>query len=106
MATYRQQTGILGAITTCPSCVTPIKNIAGGSYASSSLACASTDIVNNFYFEGNIIETGVTVYTDSGLLNTFVGDNGWYRVDSQDATRSMLISSSGEVGPFITLCNP
>ena len=83
-----------------------IKSIAGGSYTSSSLACASTDIVNNFYFEGNIIAEGVTVYTDSGLLYTFVGDNGWYRVDSQDATRSMQISSSGEVGLFITLCNP
>ena len=84
----------------------PLKSIAGGSYTSSSLACGSTDTLNIFYFEGNIIEAGATVYTDSGLLNTFVGDNGWYRVDSQDATRSMQINSSGEVGLFITLCNP
>lgn len=104
MATYRQQTGILGAITTCPSCVAPSSNPAGFSRSTLSEACSSTDITYYFYFEDNTIANGGTVYTDQSLSTVFVGDNGWYRVSvSGESVRSMQINASGEIST-LSLC--
>ena len=94
----------------CPdgNCVvptpTPVSNPAGSSVGTSALACSSTDIVHDFYFEGNVIEVGATVYTDVGVSNVFVGNSGWYRVDSPGATRAMQINSLGEIIGTMSLC--
>ena len=104
LATYRRQTSLgLGATTTCSSCP-PLLNSASTSYSNNLGACASTDITNSFYFTGNIMQPGVTVYTDVGLSNIFVGNSGHYRVDSTDATRSIQINSLGVIINFMALC--
>ena len=101
---YRQQTtGNLGATTSCPTC-TPLLNSASISYSNDLNACASTDVPNSFYFTGNIIQPGVTVYTDVGLSTIFVGNSGHYRVDSVDATRSIQINSFGVIINSMSLC--
>jgi hypothetical protein len=101
---YRQQTtGNLGATTSCPAC-TPLLNSASTSYSNDLNACASTDVPNSFYFTGNIIQPGVTVYTDVGLSTIFVGNSGHYRVDSVDATRSIQINSLGVIINSMSLC--
>jgi hypothetical protein len=83
---------------------TPLSNPAGASTTSSNAACSSTDLTHTFYFEENTIATGVTVYTDVGLSNIFVGNSGWYRVDSVDATRAMQINNLGEIIGQMALC--
>ena len=101
---YRQQTtGNLGATTSCPAC-TPLLNSASISYSNNLNACASTDVPNSFYFTGNIIQPGVTVYTDVGLSTIFIGDSGYYRLDSIDATRSIQINSLGVIINSMSLC--
>lgn len=77
---------------------------ASTSYSNELGACASIDITNSFYFAGELIEPGVTVYTDVNLSTIFVGDNGHYRVDSIDAARSMQIDQFGVVINSISLC--
>ena len=104
LATYRRQTSLsLGATTTCPGCP-PLLNSASTSYSNDLGACASTDIPNSFYFTGNIIQPGVTVYTDVGLSNIFAGNSGYYRVDSTDATISIQINNPGVIINYLTLC--
>ena len=78
---------------------TPIAYVAGGSTANELSACASSDATYDFYFEGNAIEFGSVVYTDSGLSNIFVGDSGYYRVDANNniAHQSLQINSTGTV---------
>ena len=83
---------------------TPLANTASTSYSNDLGACASTDITNTFYFTGNIMQPGVTVYTDSGLSTIFVGNSGYYRVDSVDATRSIQINASGVIINNMALC--
>jgi hypothetical protein len=83
---------------------TPLANPAGASTTSSNGACNSSDLTYNFYFEENIIVEGATVYTNSSLGNIFVGDSGWYRVDSVDATRAMQINNFGKIIGFMALC--
>ena len=85
--------------------VTPLANPAGASTTSSNNACSSTDLTYTFYFEGNTIEPGVTVYTDSGLSTIFVGDGGWYRVDSANATRAVQITNFGKIAGNMALCS-
>ena len=104
MPNYRQQTsGNLGAVSACASCP-PLLNTASTSYSNDLGACASTDITNSFYFTGNIMQPGVTVYTDVGLSTIFVGNSGHYRVDSVDATRSIQINSFGVIINSMSLC--
>ena len=104
LATYRRQTSLsLGATTTCPGCP-PLLNSASTSYSNDLGACASTDITNSFYFTGNIIQPGVTVYTDVGLSNIFIGNGDHYRVDSTDATRSIQINQFGVIINNMALC--
>ena len=105
MATsFREQTsGSLLAATGCASCP-PLLNTASTSYANDLGACASADITNDFYFTGNTIQPGVTVYTDVGLSTIFVGNSGHYRVDSVDATRSIQINQFGVIINFMALC--
>jgi|TARA_B110001469_G_scaffold17458_1_gene17734 hypothetical protein len=104
MPNYRQQTsGNLGAVGACASCP-PLLNTASTSYSNDLGACASTDITNSFYFTGNIMQPGVTVYTDVGLSTIFVGNSGHYRVDSVDATRSIQINSFGVIINSMSLC--
>ena len=50
------------------------------------------------------MQPGVTVYTDSGLSTIFVGNSGYYRVDSVDATRSIQINASGVIINNMALC--
>jgi hypothetical protein len=101
---FRQQTsGSLLAATGCPSCP-PLLNTASTSYSNDLGACASTDVTNSFYFTGNTIQPGVTVYTDVGLSTIFVGNSGHYRVDSPDATRSIQINSFGVIINSMSLC--
>ena len=101
---FRQQaSGSLLAATGCASCP-PLLNSASTSYNNTLGACASTDITNSFYFTGNIIQPGVTVYTDVGLSNIFAGNSGYYRVDSTDATISIQINNPGVIINYLTLC--
>ncbi len=83
---------------------TPLANSASTSYNNNLNSCASVDITNTFYFTGNIMQPGVTVYTDSGLSTIFVGNSGYYRVDSVDATRSIQINASGVIINNMALC--
>ena len=105
MATsFRQQaSGSLLAAASCASCP-PLLNSASTSYSNDLGACASTDITNSFYFTGNTIQPGVTVYTDVGLSTIFIGNSGHYRVDSVDATRSIQINSFGVIINSMSLC--
>ena len=104
MPDYRQLTSTtLNSVATCTSCP-PIKSLASTSYNNNLNACASIDIPNSFYFTGNIIQPGVTVYTDVGLSTIFVGNSGYYRVDSMDATRSIQINQFGVIINFMALC--
>ena len=103
LPTYRQQTGILGATTTCPSCVTPIGYTAGSSVETIASACASTDITHQFYFTENIIATNATVYTDSGLSTVFVGNGGYYRIDNTGFIQIAQITNFGKVSS-LSLC--
>ena len=104
MPDYRQLTSTtLNSVATCTSCP-PILNSASTSYNNNLNACASTDITNSFYFTGNIIQPGVTVYTDVGLSNIFAGNSGYYRVDSTDATISIQINNPGVIINYLTLC--
>ena len=82
----------------------PLSNPAGASTTSSTNACASPPTAYLFFFAGNIIVEGATVYTNFGLTNIFVGDSGWYRVDSVDATRAMQINSLGKIIGSMALC--
>ena len=101
---FRQQTsGSLLAATGCPSCP-PLLNTASTSYSNDLGACASTDVTNSFYFTGNTIQPGVTVYTDVGLSTIFIGNSGHYRVDSVDATRSIQIDAFGVIINNMALC--
>jgi hypothetical protein len=104
MPDYRQLTSTtLNSVATCTSCA-PVLNSASTSYSNDLGACASTDITNSFYFTGNTIQPGVTVYTDVGLSTIFVGNSGHYRVDSPDATRSIQINSFGVIINSMSLC--
>lgn len=101
---FREQTsGSLLAATSCPSCP-PLVNTASTSYSNDLGACASTDITNSFYFIGNIIQPGVSVFTDAGFSTKFVGNSGHYRVDSVDGARSIQINSSGAIINFMAIC--
>lgn len=104
MANYRQQTGILGPSTNCPSCVVINPYTAGASVATSALACASTDNTYTFYFEDNDISSGVTVYTNEALTDVFTGDSEWYRIDFGPNGQAAQINSSGQIFGFLTLC--
>jgi hypothetical protein len=104
MPDYRQLTSTtLNSVATCTSCA-PLLNIASTSYSNDLGACASADVTNSFYFTGNTIQPGVTVYTDVGLSTIFVGNSGHYRVDSPDATRSIQINSFGVIINSMSLC--
>ena len=101
---FRQQaSGSLLAATGCASCP-PLLNSASTSYNNTLNACASIDIPNSFYFTGNTIQPGVTVYTDVGLSTIFIGNSGHYRVDSVDATRSIQIDAFGVIINNMALC--
>mgnify|MGYP003638297744 FL=1 len=101
---FRQQaSGSLLAATGCASCP-PLLNSASTSYNNTLNACASIDIPNSFYFTGNTIQPGVTVYTDVGLSTIFIGNSGYYRVDSVDATRSIQIDAFGVIINNMALC--
>tara|TARA_R110000796_G_scaffold173668_2_gene290645 strand:+ start:6351 stop:6671 length:321 start_codon:yes stop_codon:yes gene_type:complete len=97
LSTYRQQTGILGATTNCGACGTPSPYPASTSYSNNLNACASIDLTQDFYFTGNNIAIGVEVYTDPGLSNIFIGNNGYYRIDNSGFTQSAQINSLGEI---------
>ena len=104
MPDYRQLTSTtLNSVATCTSCP-PVLNSASTSYSNDLGACASTDITNSFYFTGNTIQPGVTVYTDVGLSTIFIGNSGHYRVDSVDATRSIQIDAFGVIINNMALC--
>ena len=77
---------------------------ASQSFSNDLGACASLDIANDFYFTGDTIEPGVTVYTDVNLSTIFAGDSGHYRVDSIGATRSIQINQFGVVINTVALC--
>jgi|TARA_B110000285_G_scaffold72780_1_gene83830 hypothetical protein len=83
---------------------TPLLNSASTSYNSTLNACASIDITNSFYFTGNTIQPGVTVYTDVGLSTIFIGNSGYYRVDSVGATRAIQIDAFGVIINNMALC--
>jgi hypothetical protein len=103
MPDYRQLTSTtLNSVATCTSCP-PALNSASTSYSNDLGACASTDITNSFYFTGNIMQPGVTVYTDVGLSNIFAGNSGHYRVDSTYKT-SIQINQFGVIVNSMALC--
>jgi len=75
------------------------------SYASSSLACASTlDTTLNIYFLNNNIASGVTVFQDAALTQIFIGNGNFYKIGTAAASQSAQINSLGTIINNITTC--
>jgi len=76
------------------------------SYASPSLACASTEKFNTVYFLNDVIEDSVSVFTDQALTTTFTGGGSFYKLYRTEPTveNSIQISNLGSLMDPPAIC--
>ena len=76
----------------------------GPSSTSRASACDTTDTPNTVYFQNNVVDEGVTAYSDPAFNVPFIGDSGFYRLDDSAKTKAIQINSSGLIISPVFLC--